>query len=95
MERKNDAKTPRYQLEAAARYIKANRDRFTMSAPKGRRAIWEEAAARRGLSLNAWSISTLDAAASQILQDQETGTRNASPAEEQTENQDQTPARQP
>ena len=56
-------KTSDAQKRASVKYISEKRDRLTLSAPKGARDRWREAASAAGLTLNAWGLRALDAAA--------------------------------
>lgn len=56
-------KTSEAQKRASVKYISEKRDRLTLSAPKGARDRWKEAASAAGLTLNAWGLRALDAAA--------------------------------
>lgn len=80
-------KTSDAAKRAAIKYMEKNIDKFTISAPKGRRAAWQEAADHaEARSLTAWIISTLDDAAAVELDGQ------PEPAEKKTETGSQVPA---
>lgn len=51
------------QRKAQAKWNAANLERITLSFKRGHRAGWERAAAAQGVTMSAWIISTLDAAA--------------------------------
>lgn len=58
----NKNRTPAGRAQQAA-YNLTKRDRFTVNTSPGHRERYQAAAAAAGLSLNAWMIKTLDAAA--------------------------------
>lgn len=60
-------KTSDAAKRASIKYISEKRDRLTLSAPKGARDRWKEAASASGLTLNAWGLRALDAAAAAQL----------------------------
>lgn len=67
-------KTSDAQKRASVKYISEKRDRLTLSAPKGARDRWREAASAAGLTLNAWGLRALDAAAAVEMDGQTAGT---------------------
>lgn len=76
-------KTSDAQKRASVKYISEKRDRLTLSAPKGARDRWREAASAAGLTLNAWGLRALDAAAAAREMD-----GRPEPAETETGSQD-------